>query len=108
MVRAYKYKKSRLSEDKRDFHGAGDEARTRYLHLGKVALYRMSYTRGTRLIIADSYKMSTPFCKISPPLFRRRRLAYIVGSVMGSMGSVVGGTSSGSVGAVGAGSGVAG
>ena len=23
----------------------GDEARTRYLHLGKVALYRMSYTR---------------------------------------------------------------
>ena len=28
--------------------GAGDEARTRYLHLGKVALYRMSYTRGTR------------------------------------------------------------
>ena len=27
------------------FYGAGDEARTRYLHLGKVALYRMSYTR---------------------------------------------------------------
>ena len=27
------------------FLGAGDEARTRYLHLGKVALYRMSYTR---------------------------------------------------------------
>ena len=27
------------------FRGAGDEARTRYLHLGKVALYRMSYTR---------------------------------------------------------------
>ncbi len=26
-------------------NGAGDEARTRYLHLGKVALYRMSYTR---------------------------------------------------------------
>ena len=29
----------------RSFYGAGDEARTRYLHLGKVALYRMSYTR---------------------------------------------------------------
>ena len=29
----------------RRFYGAGDEARTRYLHLGKVALYRMSYTR---------------------------------------------------------------
>ena len=25
--------------------GAGNEARTRYLHLGKVALYQMSYTR---------------------------------------------------------------
>ena len=31
--------------DKSVFYGAGDEARTRYLHLGKVALYRMSYTR---------------------------------------------------------------
>ena len=29
----------------KSFYGAGDEARTRYLHLGKVALYRMSYTR---------------------------------------------------------------
>ncbi len=26
-------------------YGAGDEARTRYLHLGKVALYQMSYIR---------------------------------------------------------------
>ena len=25
--------------------GAADEARTRYLHLGKVALYQMSYVR---------------------------------------------------------------
>ena len=25
--------------------GADDEARTRYLHLGKVALYQMSYVR---------------------------------------------------------------
>ena len=44
--------------------GAGDEARTRYLHLGKVALYRMSYTRigcGTLLIIASFLKMSSPF-----------------------------------------------
>ena len=29
-------------------HGASDEARTRYLHLGKVALYQMSYTRGDK------------------------------------------------------------
>ncbi len=27
------------------FFGAGEEARTLYLHLGKVALYRMSYAR---------------------------------------------------------------
>ena len=31
--------------------GAGDEARTRYLHLGKVALYRMSYAR----VVAADY-----------------------------------------------------
>ena len=27
------------------YFGADDEARTRYLHLGKVALYQMSYIR---------------------------------------------------------------
>ena len=42
--------------DKRDFlHGADDGARTRYLHLGKVALYQMSYARGTMLTIADLF-----------------------------------------------------
>jgi hypothetical protein len=30
------------------FYGADDEARTRYLHLGKVALYQMSYARMER------------------------------------------------------------
>ena len=45
------------------FYGAGDEARTRYLHLGKVALYRMSYTRGTRDIIAKVFYLSTVFSK---------------------------------------------
>ena len=34
------------------FSGAGDGARTRYLHLGKVALYQMSYARRTVLSIA--------------------------------------------------------
>ena len=34
------------------FFGAEDEARTRYLHLGKVALYQMSYSRTTEIIIA--------------------------------------------------------
>ena len=31
--------------DRVPFPGAEDEARTRYLHLGKVALYQMSYSR---------------------------------------------------------------
>ncbi len=34
-----------LVKRKRLLYGAGNEARTRYLHLGKVALYRMSYAR---------------------------------------------------------------
>ena len=38
-------KKTRCFRIGFSFSGAGDEARTRYLHLGKVALYRMSYTR---------------------------------------------------------------
>ena len=36
-------KKKPLSKE--NGFGADDEARTRYLHLGKVALYRMSYIR---------------------------------------------------------------
>ena len=51
-------KKSRCVSICFSFYGAGDEARTRYLHLGKVALYRMSYTRGTRDIIAIFLEMS--------------------------------------------------
>ena len=31
------------------FYGAGDEARTRYLDLGKVALYQMSYARKRKI-----------------------------------------------------------
>ena len=38
------------------FFGAGDEARTRYLHRGKVALYQMSYARGTRCTIPDIFR----------------------------------------------------
>ena len=45
----------RLSSNKKrhskSVFGAADEARTRYLHLGKVALYQMSYSR-----ISDSLR----------------------------------------------------
>ena len=49
----------------KEHHGAGDEARTRYLDLGKVALYQMSYARRTGLIITDL----SPFVKPVLPLF---------------------------------------
>ena len=41
------------------YFGASDEARTRYLHLGKVALYQMSYTRGNK----SNYSRNFPFVK---------------------------------------------
>ena len=40
-----------------DINGAGNEARTRYLHLGKVALYQMSYARGTKVILAKTFQL---------------------------------------------------
>ena len=46
-------------------HGASDEARTRYLHLGKVALYQMSYTRNAREIVADNGDFVKGIYKIS-------------------------------------------
>ena len=37
--------------------GADDEARTRYLHLGKVALYQMSYIRICKRIISNTARI---------------------------------------------------
>ena len=44
-VRDFLSQKKGLHESEVLFSGADDEARTRYLHLGKVALYQMSYIR---------------------------------------------------------------
>ena len=44
-LRLHNIKKKQMLKHLLLFYGAGDEARTRYLHLGKVALYQMSYTR---------------------------------------------------------------
>ena len=41
--------------------GAGDEARTRYLDLGKVALYQMSYARRTMVIIVHNMAIVKDF-----------------------------------------------
>ena len=74
------------------FYGAGDEARTRYLHLGKVALYRMSYTRN-----GLDYN-NTDFQNVKPKFYFFRNYFYgavgasVETSVIGSVGSSVGGT----------------
>ena len=53
--------------------GADDEARTRYLHLGKVALYQMSYIRKLRLRIrrGASDRNRTNDTRIFSPLLYR-------------------------------------
>ena len=37
-------------------NGAADEARPRYLHLGKVALYQMSYGRISQFLYPETAK----------------------------------------------------
>ena len=44
-------------------YGASDEARTRYLHLGKVALYQMSYTRNSELYYSTNLACVKGFFK---------------------------------------------
>ena len=46
--------------------GAGDEARTRYLHLGKVALYQMSYGRILQFLYPETAKQVVPPIGIEP------------------------------------------
>ena len=50
------------------FYGASDEARTRYLHLGKVALYQMSYTRN------DKWYYSRIAAKVKPHLHNLKKV----------------------------------
>ena len=42
------WQKEKAPSSQMALFGAGDEARTRYLDLGKVALYQMSYARKRR------------------------------------------------------------
>ena len=43
------------------FFGAGNEARTRYLHLGKVALYQMSYARENKVYFSKGSRPCQAF-----------------------------------------------
>ena len=47
-------------------YGAADEARTRYLHLGKVALYQMSYGRILQFLYPETAKQVVPPIGIEP------------------------------------------
>ena len=49
--------------------GAEDEARTRYLHLGKVALYQMSYSRNSKSYYIKKMWFVNTFLKIFLLLF---------------------------------------
>ena len=54
--------------------GAADEARTRYLHLGKVALYQMSYGRiFGAFILAPSRFLTGPPQKFAKQMFVGKR-----------------------------------
>ena len=58
--------------------GADDEARTRYLHLGKVALYRMSYIR----IYGASDRNRTNDTGIFSPLLYQLSYRGITGAII--------------------------
>ena len=59
--------------------GAGDEARTRYLDLGKVALYQMSYARKRKI----DYTSHRSVCQPRFPNFRKKLMPALAGGHAG-------------------------
>ena len=59
--------------------GAGDEARTRYLDLGKVALYQMSYARKSKI----DYTSHRSVCQPRFPNFRKKLMPALAGGHAG-------------------------
>ena len=55
-------------------NGADDEARTRYLNLGKVALYRMSYVR----VPIDVSNSNRSFCFCQAPIKKFFRSLVVI------------------------------
>ncbi len=60
-------------------YGADDEARTRYLHLGKVALYQMSYIRRRMYFVLyiKKYVMSMLFLNFFDKILIRVKIKYV-------------------------------
>ena len=54
-------------------NGADDEARTRYLHLGKVALYQMSYIRKKWCLRSESNQRHADFQSAALPTELQRQ-----------------------------------
>ena len=82
-------KKEKAADSLDCLPGADDEARTRYLHLGKVALYQMSYIR---IFGASGRNRTTDTGIFSPLLYQlsyrgklatRMRLELTTSSVTG-------------------------
>ena len=59
--------------------GAGDEARTRYLDLGKVALYQMSYARKRKI----DHTSHRSVCQPRFPNFRKKLMPALAGGHAG-------------------------
>ena len=57
-------------------YGADDEARTRYLHLGKVALYQMSYIRKLWCLRAESNHRHGDFQSPALPTELQRQVVF--------------------------------
>ena len=57
-------------------YGAGDEARTRYLHLGKVALYRMSYTRIGNVTYYNAFSQNVKRYFYAVDIFLSEEIGY--------------------------------
>ena len=60
------------------FAGADDEARTRYLHLGKVALYQMSYIRKYWCLRAESNHRHGDFQSPALPTELQRQRVFLL------------------------------
>ena len=60
-----------------DIDGAGDEIRTRDIHLGKVMLYQLSYSRMNTMnrskeVLCVAYLLASKIISLAPSYFRRQ------------------------------------
>ena len=71
---ALRQKIERMLSTLRQKNGADDGARTRYLHLGKVALYQMSYIRKLWCLRSESNQRHVDFQSTALPTELQRQM----------------------------------